>query len=78
MRGPITARWERAGGSFTLAVTVPADSTATVYVPSRPDTAVQEGGAAAEGRPGVTFLRREQDRAVYAIASGSYRFSSLW
>jgi len=78
VRGPITARWERAGGSFTLAVTVPADSTATVYVPSRPDTAVQEGGAAAEGRPGVTFLRREQDRAVYAIASGSYRFSSLW
>ncbi len=72
-RGPIAVRWERSGARFTLDVTVPADSTATVYVPSRPETKVRE-----EGGPGMAFLRREEDRAVYAIGSGHYRFSSEW
>jgi len=33
---------------------------------------------AAESRPGVTFLRRESDRAVYRIESGAYVFESRW
>jgi hypothetical protein len=47
-------------------------------MPSRDGTAVQEGGGPAEASAGVAFLRREGDRAVYAIESGHYRFSSQW
>jgi hypothetical protein len=39
---------------------------------------VSEGGAAAESRPGVAFLRREGDRALYRIESGAYVFESRW
>jgi hypothetical protein len=36
------------------------------------------GGAAAEDRAGVTFLRRDGDRNVHSIKSGSCKFVSQW
>jgi len=35
VHGPIAIRWERAEGNFRLKVTIPANTTATVYLPSR-------------------------------------------
>jgi hypothetical protein len=50
----------------------------------RPET-MELGGymitaASARGRggPGVTFLRREGDRAIYRIEPGTYVFESRW
>jgi len=76
VRGPIAVRWERAGGRFALRVAIPADTTATVFLPTRDAAAVTEGGAPAASRPGVTFLRREGDRAVFAVESGTYEFAA--
>jgi alpha-L-rhamnosidase len=78
IRGPIAVRWERAGDHFLLTAIIPANTTATVFVPARDGDAVLEGGAPAERRPGVTVLRREGDRMVYAIESGAYSFESRW
>jgi hypothetical protein len=36
IRGPIAVRWDRAGEKFTLKVTIPANTTATVHVPGIP------------------------------------------
>jgi hypothetical protein len=77
IRGPVSVRWERHGDRFLLNVVVPANATATVYVPSI-DGAVSEGGSRAEGRPGVRFVSRQQDRSEYLIESGSYAFESRW
>jgi alpha-L-rhamnosidase len=77
VHGPIAVRWDREGGNrFRLDVTIPANTTATVYVPNRTGSPVLEGGAAANQQPGVTFLRNEGDRAVFTVASGHYRFES--
>jgi alpha-L-rhamnosidase len=78
IRGPVSSRWERQGDRFTLKVAIPANTSATVWVPSRAGGAVSESGAAAASRPGVTFLRREGDRALYRIESGAYVFESRW
>lgn len=78
IRGPISSRWERRGDRLVWTVAIPANTSATVWVPSRGGSAVAEGGAPAESRPGVTFLRREDDRAVYRIESGAYAFESRW
>jgi alpha-L-rhamnosidase len=67
-------RWERDGERFVLKATIPANTTATVFLPAREGAVVQEGGAVAEKRDGVKFLRREGDRAVFAVESGSYNF----
>jgi alpha-L-rhamnosidase len=77
LRGPVSSRWEHRGERLTLRVAVPANTTATVFVPSRAGRAVTEGGADAAGRAGVTFLRRDGDAAVYRIESGTYTFGSI-
>lgn len=78
LRGPISSRWERRGDHFTLSVSIPANTEATVWLPAREGGAVLESSQPAERQPGVTFLRREKDRALYHIASGSYQFQSTW
>ena len=61
-----------------LKVTVPANATATVFMPAREAGLVRENGAAATQAAGVKFLRREGDREVFAVESGSYAFESRW
>ncbi len=78
IHGPIAVRWERAGERFTLKTTIPANTTATVFVPAREGAAITEGGAPVAQRSGITFLRREGDRMIYAIESGTYHFESQW
>ncbi|HEU5069019.1 MAG TPA: family 78 glycoside hydrolase catalytic domain [Verrucomicrobiae bacterium] len=78
VRGPVACAWKRTGRQFALDVVIPANATATVYVPATDAGSVREGGFLASGRPGVKFLRSEGDRAVLHIGSGEYRFTSDW
>ena len=76
IRGRIATAWRRDGANLTLDVTIPANTTATVWVPARSGGKVTEGGRPAESSPGVKFLRREAGREVYAVAAGEYDFKS--
>ena len=76
IRGPIVSNWKRTGDELTMEVTIPANTSATVYVPAKDAAGVTESGKLTGKVQGVTFLRMENDRAVYAVASGSYRFQS--
>jgi alpha-L-rhamnosidase len=59
-----------------MGVEIPANTTATVHVPSADAAAVTEGGRPAAKAQGVRFLRMEDAAAVYEIGSGRYRFVS--
>jgi hypothetical protein len=76
IRGKITSDWKCAGGKFTLSVTIPANTTATVFIPAASAETVTEGGKPAAQSSGVKFLRMENDRAVFEIESGAYTFRS--
>jgi alpha-L-rhamnosidase len=69
IRGKIVSDWNRANGKFTLKVSIPANTTATVFVPAQSADAVAK-------TEGATFLRMENDRAIFAIESGNYTFVS--
>jgi alpha-L-rhamnosidase len=73
IRGRVKTSWRRDGASFILDVTVPANTTATVYLPGEAPT---EGGVTATRAEGVRSVRREGDRSVIVIGSGTYRFRS--
>ncbi|MGC8781143.1 MAG: family 78 glycoside hydrolase catalytic domain [Anaerolineae bacterium] len=74
IRGKIVSGWRVADGLLTLEVTVPANTTATVYMPTAdPGQVTEEGGMA-----GVTFVRPEEGRAVYEVGAGSYVFRAPW
>ena len=74
--GPIESAWKRENGKITLNVTIPANTTATIYVPAKDTTAVMESGTAATKTPGIRFLRMENGQAVFAVGAGTYVFST--
>ena len=74
--GKIVSDWKVAEGRFVWNLTVPPNTTATVYVPAQDPAAVTESAKPAGEAHGVKFLRNEAGAAVYEIGSGSYRFES--
>ncbi|MEA1950606.1 MAG: family 78 glycoside hydrolase catalytic domain [Planctomycetota bacterium] len=74
IRGPITCNWKFEGGEFLLTLDVPANTSATVYLPAERADAVREGGGKASQAEGVKFLRIDNRRAVFEVLSGRYEF----
>jgi|GEM_PF-71112 len=74
IRGPISVDWRKTGESLSLSLSIPPNTTATVYVPIGENSTVRESGAPVEEAMGVKFLRNEDGCAVFAVDSGSYRF----
>ncbi len=77
IRGKIVSDWKCEGDKFTLKVTVPANTTATVFVPAARPEVVTESGQVASQSAGVTLWRSEPGAAVYQVESGVYQFNSL-
>ncbi len=76
IQGRIISGWKRSDGRVTLDVTIPPNTTATVYIPTRGAGAITESGHPAAQSPGVTVLRSEPGYAVCAVLSGTYSFSA--
>jgi alpha-L-rhamnosidase len=76
IRGKISTDWSIEGHSFKLDLTIPANTTAIVYVPAAGPDHVTESGRPAAQAESVRFLRMEQGDAVFEIGSGSYAFIS--
>ncbi len=75
IRGKIVSDWKVADGQFIINLTIPANTTATVYLPIADAAQVREQDKPANSSPGITFLRTEDKRTVWTVASGVYRFS---
>jgi alpha-L-rhamnosidase len=78
VRGQIACEWSRAGDQFTTKVTIPANTTATVYVPADNGDEVKEGDEPASEARGVKFLRRDGERAVFELESGTFNLTSTY
>jgi alpha-L-rhamnosidase len=76
VRGGIVSDWEVEKGRFKLTVKVPANTTATVWVPTTDPSAVVEGGWPAMKAEGVRDFRIEAGRAAFEVGSGTYHFTA--
>ena len=76
IHGRISSHWKRDGKRLQWAVTIPPNTTATVYVPAGKVADVTESGHPANSAQGVTFLYMDKDKAVFTVDSGSYEFIS--
>ncbi|WP_371800049.1 glycoside hydrolase family 78 protein [Streptomyces sp. NBC_01707] len=68
VRGPVITRWKLDDDGFRLALTVPANTTAEVWIPATEAAQVTHGTS--------EFLRMEDGCAVFAAGSGTHRFSN--
>lgn len=72
--GPIHSAWNINNGSFDWQLSIPANTTATVYIPAGKGAHIREGDGPADKAHGIRLLRHEDDTAVYELGSGSYHF----
>ena len=92
IRGRVESRWQKLkNGGLQLDVTIPANTTATVYVPAQRTSFIRETDGtpnAAVKNPqqniprtdyrmprGVTLIHRNHTEAVYTLPSGTYHFT---
>jgi len=71
--GEITSKWKIKNGIFTWTVTIPPNSTATVYVPT---TNINSIKATSKQNTEIKTVKLESKAAVYQIGSGEYVFVS--
>jgi alpha-L-rhamnosidase len=69
IRGKIVSAWKITGGKFSLTTILPANTTATVFVPAKSADSVKAS-------TGAKFLRIENGRAIFEAGSGVWSFES--
>ena len=74
--GTISTSWKFEHGDYQLDVSIPANSSATVYVLALDASHVTESGKSTVNNSQVKYLRYDGKYAVFEIASGDYKFVS--
>ena len=74
--GPIISWWRSEHGKFNWSISIPPNTTATIYLPTTEPEKITEGGKPLTKSIGVKYVRMEGERAVLAAGSGEYRFVS--
>ncbi|RKZ12185.1 hypothetical protein DRQ53_15115 [bacterium] len=71
--GEIVSNWNSENGSITWDISVPPNSSATVYVPGNNIT---EGGKNAETAEGICFVKYDDGYSIFRVESGEYSFKN--
>lgn len=74
--GLIVSDWRVQEGKLVWDIQIPANSSATLWVPALSPSIVSEGGRPASTARGVRVLRTEPGTVVFEAGSGRYRFVS--
>jgi alpha-L-rhamnosidase len=77
INGLVATGWILEGDTLKLDVTIPANTTATVYIPTSDPKSVMESGRPVSGKvEGLEYAGAEDGFAVLRAGSGNYRFES--
>ena len=76
IRGSIVSDWKIEGKKFILDLTVPPNTTATVYLPTSKAKDVTIDGKTAAGSQFIKVLGVNNDKAAFAVSSGRFKFES--
>ncbi|MGN6638381.1 MAG: alpha-L-rhamnosidase C-terminal domain-containing protein, partial [Mucilaginibacter sp.] len=75
--GLVKSSWANTSNIFTWNITVPANSSAWVYIPCKSAQNITEGGKNIATCRGVKYVRMENGRAIFRVGSGSYDFKAI-
>lgn len=74
--GEIKSKWDLKNSKFNWKISIPANTTATIYVPTLEQEDVMEGNILASNSKGVKFIKWDENWAVFEIESGNFTFTS--
>jgi len=72
--GTVKTDWEKLSDSFHLNVTIPANSTASVYLPVTGKSIVLEDGSLINKSKDIHFIKKTNEYLIFNVGSGSYDF----
>lgn len=75
IRGRIQSAWKIEGQRFILNISIPANTTATVYLPAADEKQIREGGRPVRQSPHVKWLGNQAGEATILVGSGEYEFT---
>lgn len=75
--GTIVSEWKKEGDTFSLWVTIPSNTTATVYLPATAQSDIFENGAELKNGNEIKVLDYKEGRREIRIGSGTYLFKVL-
>ena len=76
MYGRIKSSWKREKGKLTLNVTIPANTTATIYLPSQSGSGITESGIPVEKASDIQYIGVKSGKAIFNCGSGNYSFQA--
>jgi len=76
IRGRIESDWSLKGGRFKSDITIPPNTTATVFLPADDTNRITVNGCPIAESRDVKLLGRDQGCAILAVESGNYCFQS--
>jgi len=76
MYGEVKSQWKFIGDDYSMYVSIPANTSATVYILATSKGSVRESGKSISKNPHVKYLRSEGIYVVCEVSSGEYQFSS--
>ena len=76
IRGRIESGWKTENNVFSLDLTVPPNTTATVYIPASDASQIRENGRSIGESTGVRLVHEERSSVVLEVSSGSFHFRS--
>ena len=75
--GKIISNWRKQAGKLVMDVTIPPNTTARVFIPTKDIGSITESGKSVEKSTTVKFLRMEDKTAICEISSGHYVFKTI-
>jgi hypothetical protein len=72
--GLIVSDWKKTAKAFDLTVTIPANTTATIYLPAAATATITESNQPLTQRPELKLLAAEAGKARIQAGSGTYHF----
>ena len=75
--GEIRSEWTKTEKAITMNITVPANTTALIYIPSSAGSIIKEGGKDISGMKDIQVIVEENGRKICRVCSGMYSFQSL-
>jgi alpha-L-rhamnosidase len=76
LHGEIASGWHHTGQKFRWTVRIPANTTARVFIPSQPGTAITVAGTPLDDADGLRVAGREDGYCACEAGSGSFEFES--
>jgi alpha-L-rhamnosidase len=77
MYGRIKSRWEIKDGVCHFHFLVPANTTATLYLPASSLESILESGKRVETATGITHTGQTSSKYIFELQSGEYHFTSI-